>query len=234
VCDNRKIAPPRSWNGDATSSPVRGDRRADPRTRAAERSRVDGAWSGHPVTRSGSPLPSRAARRTPARRPRITAALAALACAALAATEAPPPAAQDQEDVQLLLDTSLSVARKTLSEQGDFHPFAFFMKPDGSLQRLTPKADAALPEPEAMLQLLQQSFRERAAAGECRAVAVVADVVIALPCGGQSDALQIGVEHRSGWCRNFFYPFEKSPGGEIRFQPQISGHRVGAVFPDCR
>jgi hypothetical protein len=176
-------------------------------------------------------------------RGRTAPLVAALACAATASAQAPavpspadlPPSVEAQQDVRLLVDTSLAVARKTLSEQGDFHPFAFFMKADGGLQRLTPKADAALPEPEAMLQLLQQSFRERAAAGECRAVAVVADVVIALPGGsGQSDALQIGLEHRSGWCRNFFYPFEKSPEGEIRFQKPISGHRAGAVFPDCR
>src|SRR4030095_11917036 len=127
------------------------------------------------------------------------------------------------EDVQLLVDASLASARKTLGEQGDFHPFAFFMNPQGALRRLTPKQDAALPEPEALVDLLQKAFRQRAAAGECRAVAGVADVVIAAPGGGERDALQIGIEHRSGWCRNLFYPFERSEEGTIRFRAEISG-----------
>jgi hypothetical protein len=193
------------------------------------------------VTASGEKeLSTRPPRRdAPCRRPtgRATALAVALACAATAAAQAPEPPSQPpaeaQEDVQLLVDTSLAVARKTLSEQGDFHPFAFFMNPEGALQRLTPKKDAALPEPDALVKIIGDAFRERAAAGECRAIAVVADVVIALPGGGQSDALQIGVEHRSGWCRNLFYPFERSPDG-IRFKEQISGRREGIVFPGCR
>jgi hypothetical protein len=205
------------------------------------RSRIIPSARGVTIVKSRGPEPARA--EGPVRfRGRTALLVAALAGTATASAQPPavpppadaPPSVEAQADVRLLVDTSLAVARKTLSEQGDFHPFAFFMKADGGLQRLTPKANAALPEPDAMLQLLQQSFRERAAAGECRAVAVVADVVIAVPGGGQSDALQIGFEHRSGWCRNFFYPFEKSPEGEIRFQKPISGHRAGAVFPDCR
>ena len=175
------------------------------------------------------------------RRPRgrATAILAALACAAAASAKAPEPAPptppEPREDVELLVDASLATARKTLGEQGDFHPFAFFMTPEGALQRLTPKRDAALPEPAALVTLLQQTFRQRAQAGECRAVAVVADVVIAVPGGGgERDALQIGIEHRSGWCRNLFYPFQRSEDGTVSFGEEISGRREGVVFPGCR
>ena len=174
-----------------------------------------------------------------------TALAVALACSAAASAETPkapkPPAPAPveapevaQDDVQLLVDTSLAVARKTLAQEGDFHPFAFFMNPEGGLQRLTPKKDIAQPEPDALLQILEQAFRERAAAGQCRAIAVVADVVIAVPGGGKSDALQIGIEHRSGWCRNLFYPFRRSDDGAIQFDAEITAHREGVVFPGCR
>ena len=170
-------------------------------------------------------------------RGRASVLVAALACAAGAAAQAPDasaPVPEPREDVQLLVDASLASARKTLAEQGDFHPFAFFMNPQGALQRLTPKADASLPEPDALVDLLQRAFRQRAEAGEARAIAVVADVVIAVPGGGESDALQIGIEHRSGWCRNLFYPFQRSEGGELLFGDEISGRRAGVVFPGCR
>jgi hypothetical protein len=126
------------------------------------------------------------------------------------------------------------VARTRLAKEGAFHPFAFFMSADGRVQRVSPKQDAALPSPDDVLVLLQQAFRERALAGECRAVALVADVVIALPGGGQSDALQIGVEHQAGYCANFFHPYERRTDGTLRFLEPISHERKGVVFPDCK
>jgi hypothetical protein len=162
----------------------------------------------------------------------LATALAACAAFAAGAEESVPPEAA--EDARILVETGIAVARRTLGTEGDFHPFAFFMGPDGRLQRVTPRRDVALPAPDAVLELLQAAFRERAAAGECRAVAVVADVVIALPGGGESDALQVGIEHRSGYCQNFFHPYERGPDGSLRFGEPISSRRRGVVFPDCK
>lgn len=146
------------------------------------------------------------------------------------AESVPPEAA---EDARILVENAVAVARQRLAKEGEFHPFAFFMDAGGRLQRISPRQDAALPSPDEVLQLLQQDFRERAQAGECRAVAVVADVVIALPGGGKSDALQVGVEHRDGYCANFFHPYERSSDGSLRFLEPISSGRKGIVFPDC-
>jgi hypothetical protein len=126
------------------------------------------------------------------------------------------------------------VGRIRLAKEGAFHPFGYLMSADGRVQRLSPKRDAALPSPADVLAQLQQVFRERALAGDCRAIAVVADVVIALPGGGQSDALQVGVEHRAGYCANFFHPYERATDGSVRFLEPIAGERKGGVFPDCK
>ena len=167
-------------------------------------------------------------------------ARAALACAvALAVGPAAPTRAGDTvsaeaaEDARILVENSIAVARSTLAKEGRFDPFAFFVAADGRVQRVTPKHDVAQPAPDQAIALLQAAFRQRAEAGECRAFAVVADVVIALPGGGQSDALQIGVEHRSGYCQNFFHPYERAPDGTLRFGEPISSRRKGVVFPAC-
>jgi hypothetical protein len=159
-------------------------------------------------------------------------ALALLASAPLGARagEVSPEAA---EDAKVLVENAVSVARATLAKEGRFHPFAFFMTSDGRVQRVTPKQDVALPSPDETLGLLQAAFRQRAEAGECRAIALVADVVIALPGGGRSDALQVGVEHRDGYCQNFFHPYEREPDGAIRFGEPLSSRRRGTVFPSC-
>ena len=165
---------------------------------------------------------------------------ASLACALVLATLKPLPAraedavsAEAAEDAKILVENGVAVGRMTLAKEGRFHPFAFFVTADGRVQRVTPKSDVALPAPDEALALLQAAFRQRAEAGECRAFAVVADVVIALPGGGQSDALQVGVEHRSGYCRNFFHPYERKTDGTLRFLEPISGARKGMVFPNC-
>ncbi|TFG96467.1 MAG: hypothetical protein E4H11_03365 [Myxococcales bacterium] len=156
---------------------------------------------------------------------------ACLAWSARAADSVSPEAA---EDARILVENAVAVGRIRLAREGSFHPFAFFMGADGRVQRVSPKQDARLPSPDDVLALLQQAFRERVQAGDCRAVAVVADVVIALPGGGQSDALQVGVEHQDGYCANFFHPYERATDGTIRFLEPISSERKGIVFPDCR
>jgi hypothetical protein len=155
------------------------------------------------------------------------------ACAGLAAAEPPAPAPGPPDDVEILVDGGVDVAKKELAERGELAPFAYFVTLDGRVQRLTPKQGVKLPPSEAMLELLQALFRERAAAGECRAVAVFADVVIGLPGGRQSDALQVGVEHRSGFCANYFYPYRRDADGTLRFEPPVTGPRQGVVFDTC-
>ena len=159
---------------------------------------------------------------------------AALLIAVAGASTAEEPAAAAPEDVAILVDGGVEIAKKELVAHGELAPFAFFMALDGRVQRVTPKQGVALPPSEALLELLQESFRQRAAAGECRAVAVFADVVIGLPDGRQSDALQVGVEHRSGYCANYFHPYRRGPDGTVVFEPLVTGRRKGVVFDSCR
>jgi hypothetical protein len=166
------------------------------------------------------------------RRGLAAAALAAwIGLAAQAGGQAPPEAAQD---ARLLVENGIAVARNALRDGDAVFPFAFFMDPDGRVQRLSPKPSQRLPAPEALLDLLERSFRERAEAGECRAVAIVVDVRIALPGGGETDAVQVGVEHRAGHCENIFYPYARTPQGELRFDDPITSRRRGVVFSSCR
>jgi hypothetical protein len=166
-------------------------------------------------------LPGKKRSRTALRRRRVAAVLVLAAGASLEARAESGVTPESEEDARILVETAIAVARATLAEEGDFHPFAFFVGSDGRVQRVTPKRDAALPAPEEVLGMLEAAFRERAAAGECRAVALVADVRIALPGGGESDALHVAVEHRSGYCQNFFHPFERASDGGIRFGEPI-------------
>jgi hypothetical protein len=189
---------------------------------------------GRPAPRAEDPGPRRrgAARRRAPRRAGVLAAAFA-ACLSLSARGEESVGAETAEDARILVENSIAVARSALAKEGRFDPFGFFVAPDGRVQRVTPRRDVALPGPAESLALLEAAFRQRAQAGECRAMALVADVVIALPGGGQSDALQVAIEHRSGYCQDLFHPYERSSDGTIRFGEPISSRRKGKVFPEC-
>jgi hypothetical protein len=163
----------------------------------------------------------------------LACAFGLAACIAGRARGEDPVPAEAAEDARILVENSMAVARDALAQDGRFHPFAFFVAPDGRVQRLTPRQDAAVPGPAETLALLEAAFRQRAQAGECRAIALVADVVIALPDGGQSDALQVSIEHRSGYCQDFFHLYERGADGGIRFGEARSRPRAGTVFAEC-
>jgi hypothetical protein len=62
---------------------------------------------------------------------------------------------------------------------------------------------------------------------------MVSDVVISLPGGGETDALHLAIEHHSGYCQDFYHPYERAPDGAIRFLEPLSRPRRGTVFASC-
>jgi hypothetical protein len=147
-------------------------------------------------------------------------------------TPADPPDA----DLSLLVDAGLAFARARLTQPGapgELLPFAFVVRADGKLQRVAPSEGRELPSPESLLELLGQAFRDDARAGAYRAVAIFADVVIALPGGAQTDAIQIGLESASGRCADVYFPYTRTPEGALRFAEPIAGARTAVVFERC-
>ena len=96
--------------------------------------------------------------------------------------------------------------------------------------RVAPSESIEFPTNDKLVATLENGFREAADAGRYRAVAILADVIIALPNGTQSDAIQVALEHRQGFCRNVFYPYTLSDEGSLSFHKPISGAREGKVF----
>ena len=58
-------------------------------------------------------------------------------------------------------------------------------------------------------------------------------MVIALPGGAQTDAIQIGLEAASGRCADVYFPYSRTAAGELRFAAPISGARTAVVFERC-
>ncbi|MBW2268359.1 MAG: hypothetical protein JRH16_07260 [Deltaproteobacteria bacterium] len=148
------------------------------------------------------------------------------------ATEEAPPQSPEQE-VRTLGDYGIAYTTRALQAGSEFYPFAFVMRRDGAIQRIAPGELPRFPTQIELLQTLEQGFADAAVKDKYRAVAIVADVVIAMPDGRESEAIQLALEHREGFCRNVFYPYTLSKEGTLNFDEPLSGKRTGKIFTAC-
>ncbi len=97
------------------------------------------------------------------------------------------------------MNAVLPVAERMLRQYGEFYPYGGCMRLDGSITHIgATDADTDHPKSKAMVFVLKDSLREMASRGECKAVAVVFDVSIALPnASAKSDAIQVNIEHQA-------------------------------------
>lgn len=165
--------------------------------------------------------------------------LLALACPTLA-EEAPAPkqpvkagtpATSPEQELISLGERGMAAATSVLKSGAQLPPFAFVMRADGTTQRVAASERSA--SHEKLVATLENDLRAAAEEGRYKAVAILADVVIALPDGTRSDAILVGLEHRAGSCRNVFHPYTRSDEGTLSFQKPISGARAGKVFAAC-
>ncbi len=145
----------------------------------------------------------------------------------------PVPTATPEQEVRTLGDYGIRYTTQALQSGAQFYPFAFIMRADGKIQRVAPKEMPEFPTQDQLLQTLVAGFNEVAEEGRYRAVAIVADVVIAMPDGRESEAIQLGLEHSGCYFRNVFYPYTLSEEGVLTFGEPLSGKRRARVFTGC-
>jgi hypothetical protein len=122
-----------------------------------------------------------------------------------------------KQDCETLMNAVLPVAERMLREFGEFYPYGGYMKPSGEIVHVGAEdEDADRPKSKDLLYLLRQSFSAMAAAGDCKATAIVFDVRVDLP-GTQKkgDSIQICLEHADCYSAEVFVPYEIGEGGRV-------------------
>lgn len=161
-----------------------------------------------------------------------TSDLPGLPLPAEAGQESPEPETPEAE-VRTLGDYGIAYTTRALQSGAQFYPFAFVMRHDGAIQRLAPSEMPRFPTQEELLETLVAGLAEEEVHRKYKAVAIVVDVVIAMPGGRESEAIQLGLEHESGFCRNVFYPYTLSEEGRLKFEKPLSGKRRSRIFGRC-
>lgn len=129
----------------------------------------------------------------------------------------------NQEDLNLILDHCLSWGCDILEKDGYFHPFAFTLQPDGSLQRsgdLTEEEKGK--DPEELLKQIHAMLTSGCRQKLHKAVAVGSDVKVQrFKNEGFVKAIEVMIEHEDGSAFDCFLPYRKAQNGSIEY---------GAVF----
>ncbi len=136
-----------------------------------------------------------------------------------------------EEEVELLLNEGIPFALEMLDKYGEFYPFALALDARGAPLQVQIDPGEQRPESTQVMALLQEAMEKGAASGDYKATALVVDVTLQGGEGGEStDAIQVGLEHSSGYCVNVFLPYGKDEKGEFTFGELLASPREGTVF----
>lgn len=115
----------------------------------------------------------------------------------------------------------LPFAKRMLLEHGEFFPFGGILKTDGSITHVgASEAGNDKPQSQVLINLLKSQFKTLAAKGEVIACEIVFDVLIKPPNGSEKvDAIQINLDHKSGYTAEVMFPYKFAETGQSYSTP---------------
>jgi hypothetical protein len=114
-----------------------------------------------------------------------------------------------KQESETLMNEMLPVAKRMLREYGEFFPYGGYMKPNGEIVHVGAKDPATdRPKSKDLIDILQSSFREMVRCQQCKAVAIVYDVIVPLPQSNRkSDAIKVCLDHSGHYSAEVFFPY---------------------------
>jgi hypothetical protein len=114
-----------------------------------------------------------------------------------------------KQESEKLMNALLPFAKRMLRDYGEFYPYGGYMKLDGTIVDFGAEdPDTDHPKSKDLIYLLRSSLQEKASTNECKAVAIVFDVTVALPeSDRKSDAIQVCLDHADGYSAEVFFPY---------------------------
>ena len=151
-----------------------------------------------------------------------------------------PPFAQAQkttgkrmpkEEVEELMNAVLPFAKKMLSEHGEFYPYGGAVNSNGEIIHMMSGDGDEHPPSQKLIDLLIESSRAQAKAGEYRATAIVFDVRVKPPNSDQkTDAIQINLDHADGLSIAVFLPYQVKGKGEVVYGEMFAQQGDAKIF----
>ena len=122
---------------------------------------------------------------------------------------------EPKESVEYLMNDGISFATHLLSEYGEFHPFGRALGKDSKIVNVAAYDGEEFPAGADALQLLENGLREKVSADGDVAIATFANVTLRDENQTPIDAVQVGLEHVSGYSVNVYYPYSLNDEGVL-------------------
>jgi hypothetical protein len=127
-------------------------------------------------------------------------------------------------DAELLMNELLPLAKKMLGEYKEFFPYAGVLNCEGKIVHIGAKVPGE-PQPKSreLIALLKHELRLRASDSKCQATALIYDVRIVPPgLSEKVDAIEVVLDHRSGFSAEVFYPYSFGEHGELKLEKSFA------------
>lgn len=122
-------------------------------------------------------------------------------------------------DAQELLDALLPFAKQMLQQHREFFPFGGRMSQSGTIAHIGATDGTDHPPSQPLIQLMKDSFRSEALAGDLRTCGIVYDVRTVPPnCIEEQDAIAVALDHFSGYSVVVLFPYQFSSSGELQVE----------------
>jgi len=134
-------------------------------------------------------------------------------------------------DLEKLLNTLLPFAQQMLSKYGEFYPFGATMSPDGQVNCVATHDGAERPESQKIIDMMTQTFGQKAKAGEIHAAGICMDIRTIPP--GQTertDAICVCLEHQSGEAVDVCVPYKKGLFKRFKYAALFASRRTPQFF----
>ena len=123
-------------------------------------------------------------------------------------------------DFEKLLSAVIPIAQRMLKDLGAFIPFGAFTTKEGEVQLAGGQGDPSHLQPQDIVDMYLDAYREAASRGDFTATALCVDVRIHLPGKlEKTDAIQIMLEHSGGEALNAFMPYQKQANSDVTYSP---------------
>lgn len=135
-------------------------------------------------------------------------------------------------DCEEVMNEVLDFAEKMLRSHSEFHPFGAYLLEGRSVVHVGISSDQIGKGSGAQKAAeLEGNLRSIATTLRARAVAMATNVAVRNVDGELEDAIQINVEHRSGYCAEVFFPYFINGHNNVRIgSPTAQKGRPGRFF----
>jgi hypothetical protein len=130
-----------------------------------------------------------------------------------------PSQEKAKEECERLMTALVPFAQEMLTKHREFHPFGGVVSADGKIERSMSTTGVERPTSQALIDLLEQGFRDGAKRGLYKATAIVVDVRTVPPGKREKqDAVEVRLDHVSGYSIKVLFPYRISPTGEVTIE----------------